>query len=64
MTGQLAEIRIGRVAALGPDEIPSAFRKQSVAGLVAVGLTGLVVATVLTIVTGWTYLKTAFKHLT
>ncbi len=28
-----------------------------------VGLTGLVIATALTIITGWTYLKTAFKHL-
>ena len=41
MTGELVEIRVGDVAALGPDKVPSGFRKYPVSGPVAVGLTGL-----------------------
>jgi MOSC domain-containing protein YiiM len=41
VTARLASLRVGRIAPLGPQAVPSAFVKQAVIGSVAVGVLGL-----------------------
>ena len=41
MIARLASLRVGRIAPLGPQAVPSAFVKQAVIGSVAVGILGL-----------------------
>ncbi len=41
MIARIASLRVGQIAPLGPDAVPSGFIKQAVAGSVAVGTLGL-----------------------